>query len=170
MGLELGVANRVTWLGRVDDETLLRHYAEARAVVFVPQDEDYGYITLEAMLSARPVITCTDSGGPLEFITDGVEGRITAPKPAELGQAFEDLMSDPSGAEAMGQAGLIRYTDMQITWEHVVDTLVGRSDQPIHPEPVVEEGAQAPEETTTDASDAAPELSDRKSTRLNSSH
>ena len=157
LALELGVANRVTWLGRVDDETLLRHYAEARAVVFVPQDEDYGYITLEAMLSARPVITCTDSGGPLEFITDGQEGLITVPKPAELGQAFEQIMSDPKGAEAMGQAGLTRYTDMQITWEHVVETLVGPSDQPLHPQPVVDATAPAPEGTTTDASDAAPE-------------
>ncbi|SHI06831.1 glycosyltransferase [Marivita hallyeonensis] len=158
LALELGIANRITWLGRVDDETLLRHYAEARAVVFVPQDEDYGYITLEAMLSGRPVITCTDSGGPLEFITDGIEGRVTAPKPADLGQAFEEVMSDPTGAERMGQAGLARYTDMQITWEHVVDTLVGRSDQQVHPLPV-EEGTSAPEDTATAPAEAPPELS-----------
>jgi glycosyltransferase involved in cell wall biosynthesis/SAM-dependent methyltransferase len=161
LALELGIANRVTWLGRVDDETLLRHYAEARAVVFVPQDEDYGYITLEAMLSGRPVITCTDSGGPLEFITDGVEGRITAPKPAELGQAFEEVLSDPAGAERMGQAGLKRYTDMQITWEHVVETLVGRSDQPVHPEPVPDGAGEAatPSDAATEPSNDALELS-----------
>ena len=127
LALELGVANRVTWLGRVDDATLLRHYAEARAVVFVPQDEDYGYITLEAMLSARPVITVSDAGGPLEFITDGVEGRVAPPKPAELGQAFEEVMADPTSAERMGQAGQARYRKMNITWEHVVETLAGRA-------------------------------------------
>ena len=158
LALELGVANRVTWLGRVDDETLLRHYAEARAVVFVPQDEDYGYITLEAMLAARPVITVADAGGPLEFITDGQEGRITAPKPAELGQAFEELMGDAALAERMGQAGLARFTDMQITWEHVVETLAGRSDQQVHPIPT-EQGAPAPDEATATASEDAPELS-----------
>lgn len=158
LALELGVANRVTWLGRVDDETLLRHYAEARAVVFVPQDEDYGYITLEAMLAARPVITVADAGGPLEFITDGQEGRITAPKPAELGQAFEELMGDAALAERMGQAGLARFTDMQITWEHVVETLAGRSDQQVHPIPT-EHGAPAPDEATATASEDAPELS-----------
>ncbi|MFA8387905.1 MAG: glycosyltransferase [Pelagibaca sp.] len=159
LALELGVANRVTWLGRVDDETLLRHYAEARAVVFVPQDEDYGYITLEAMLAARPVITVTDAGGPLEFITDGQEGRITSPKPAELGQAFEELMSDPALAERMGQAGLARYTDMQITWEHVVETLAGRSDQAVHPTPLPGDTGQVAATPTENAAEAAPELS-----------
>ncbi len=162
LALELGVANRVTWLGRVDDETLLRHYAEARAVVFVPQDEDYGYITLEAMLAGRPVITVTDAGGPLEFITDGQEGRITASKPADLGQAFEELMADAALAERMGQAGLARYTDMQITWEHVVETLAGRSDQPVHPNPLSGSDGQGdaqPSETPTEATEDAPQLS-----------
>ena len=32
-------------------------------------DEDYGYITLEAFFAGKPVITHTDSGGPLEFVT-----------------------------------------------------------------------------------------------------
>jgi glycosyltransferase involved in cell wall biosynthesis/SAM-dependent methyltransferase len=159
LALELGVANRVTWLGRVDDETLLRHYAEARAVVFVPQDEDYGYITLEAMLAGRPVITVTDAGGPLEFITDGQEGRITAPKPADLGQAFEELMADAALAERMGQAGLTRYTDMQITWEHVVETLAGRSDQAVHPTPLPGSARQEATNTPEDTTEAAPELS-----------
>jgi glycosyltransferase involved in cell wall biosynthesis len=47
----LGVSGRVDWLGAIDDDTMIRHYAEARAVVFTPRDEDLGYITLEAMLS-----------------------------------------------------------------------------------------------------------------------
>ncbi len=159
LALDLGVANRVTWLGRVDDATLLRHYAEARAVVFVPQDEDYGYITLEAMLAARPVITVSDAGGPLEFITDRAEGRITAPKPADLGQAFEELMSDPALAERMGQAGLARYTDMQITWEHVVETLAGRSDQAVHPIPVTGGAGQGDTVAPESATEAPPEMS-----------
>ena len=41
------------------------------AVLYPPVDEDYGYVTLEGMLSSKPVVTCTDSGGPLEFIADG---------------------------------------------------------------------------------------------------
>lgn len=123
---DLGIAARVTWLGAVDEATLIRHYADCRAVVFVPQDEDYGYITLEAMLSGKPVITVTDAGGPLEFITDGAEGLVTAPDAAALGAAFDRVMQDPALAETMGQAGLARYTALEISWDHVVETLTGQ--------------------------------------------
>ena len=27
-----------------------------------------GYVTMESFLSKKPVITCSDSGGPLEFV------------------------------------------------------------------------------------------------------
>ena len=46
-------------------------YAHSLGVIFPAVDEDYGYVTLEAMLSSKPVITCADSGGPLEFVVDG---------------------------------------------------------------------------------------------------
>lgn len=121
----LGVSGQVTWLGAVSDDDLRRHYAEARAVVFAPQDEDYGYITLEAMLAAKPVITTTDAGGPLEFIRDGQEGCITAPDPDALARAFDRFMQDGALAERLGQAGLARYQSFSISWDHVVETLVG---------------------------------------------
>lgn len=119
------MGGRVEWLGPVDDATLRRYYAEARAVVFVPQDEDYGYITLEAMLAAKPLITVTDAGGPLEFVRHGKEGLIADPTPRALGEAFERLMQDPNLAERMGQAGLDHYRSLDISWDQVVDTLVG---------------------------------------------
>jgi glycosyltransferase involved in cell wall biosynthesis/SAM-dependent methyltransferase len=127
------MAGRVDWLGPVDDATLRRYYAEARGVVFVPQDEDYGYITLEAMLAAKPVITTTDAGGPLEFITHGQEGLISAPTPKALAQSFEALMDDPALAERMGQAGQARYHSLNISWDHVVTSLVGPSEAPPRP-------------------------------------
>ena len=36
-------------------------------------------MTIEAFLAAKPVITATDSGGPLEFVRDGVNGFICEP-------------------------------------------------------------------------------------------
>jgi glycosyltransferase involved in cell wall biosynthesis/SAM-dependent methyltransferase len=154
LATELGVADRVTWLGPVDDATLLRHYAEARAVVFVPQDEDYGYITLEAMLAAKPVITVTDAGGPLEFISDGAEGFVTAAKPAALAKAFEQVMADTARAERMGQAGHDRYHAMNISWEHVVETLTESIDRPGDPVPA-SDGRAGGAETATGAAPEA---------------
>ncbi|MEL7140014.1 MAG: glycosyltransferase family 4 protein [Pseudomonadota bacterium] len=120
----LGLEDCVTFTGAIPDAEMVRLYAEARAVVFTPVDEDYGYITLEAMLSAKPVIVTTDSGGPLEFIRDGQEGCVTAPEPAALGAAFARLTEDAGLAERMGAAAAARYAGLGIGWETVVETLV----------------------------------------------
>jgi len=55
---------RIEFLGRVSDSELLDLYAGALVVPFVPQLEDYGFITIEAFRSQKPVITCSDSGEP----------------------------------------------------------------------------------------------------------
>ncbi|MEM1342964.1 MAG: glycosyltransferase [Pseudomonadota bacterium] len=122
---ERGVADRVEILGAISDERMIRLYAGARAVVFVPVDEDYGYITLEAMLSARPVITATDAGGPLEFIADAREGLVVEPTPAALGAAFERVSTSPKEAERWGQAGHAAFQAKGITWDAVVAALTG---------------------------------------------
>ena len=72
----LGVADRVTFLGTRRRRRLIELYAGALAVVYPPFDEDFGYVTLEAFLARKPVITCTDSGGPNEFVVDGVNGFV----------------------------------------------------------------------------------------------
>jgi glycosyltransferase involved in cell wall biosynthesis len=124
-----GVDDRVEILGPIDDATMIRLYAQCRAVVFVPIDEDYGYITLEAMLSSRPVITVTDAGGPLEFIDDGVEGLVVAPEAAALGVAFDRLMQDRGLAERLGAAARAKYDLKGIGWDTVVETLTGEAVQ-----------------------------------------
>jgi len=121
----LGVSERVEWLGGISDEEKLERYARCLGVVFPPLDEDYGYITLEAMLSRKPVITCRDSGGPLEFVDDGETGLIAQSTPKSLGAAMDRLWQDRNRAAAMGQAGRDRYEDLDITWEHAVNTLLG---------------------------------------------
>lgn len=57
-----GLQRRVKLHGRVSEKEKLQLYAHCLGVVYPPVDEDYGYITLEAMLSSKPVLTCTDSG------------------------------------------------------------------------------------------------------------
>lgn len=124
---ELDVSDRVDWLGGIDDSEMRAYYANARAVVFVPEEEDYGYITLEAMLSGKPVITTTDAGGPLEFITDRKQGFVCEPIPGPLAEKFETLMQDRTLAERMGDAGRKHYHKLGIGWDQVVATLTGHS-------------------------------------------
>jgi glycosyltransferase involved in cell wall biosynthesis len=121
-----GVADRVTWTGRVDAQQLVDLYAGALAIVFPPFDEDYGYITLEAFLSRKPVITTTDAGGPLEFVDDGETGLVTAPEPEAIGAAISRLHADRRLAAALGDSGYDRAR--AISWDGVIERLVGAGE------------------------------------------
>jgi glycosyltransferase involved in cell wall biosynthesis len=122
---ESGVGTRVTWLGGVTEEKKLALYSDCRAVIFPPLDEDYGYVTLEAMLAKKAVITCTDSGGPLEFVQDGLTGLVCLPTPEALAAALDRLWDDPALAARLGRGGLERYVEMRIGWESVIQCLLG---------------------------------------------
>jgi len=118
-----GVADRVTFLGAATDQQLLDLYAGALAVLYPPFDEDFGYVTLEAFLARKPVITCTDSGGPTEFVVDGVNGCICEPSAGAIAAAINQFAANPRRAAAMGDAG--QAVAKGITWDGVVEKLVG---------------------------------------------
>ena len=122
-----GVADRVTFTGAVDEGALVDLYAGAAAVVFPPYDEDYGYITLEAFLSRKPVVTTTDAGGPLEFVTDGVTGFTAAADPESLGAAMNKAVADTKRAAGMGDAGYERVRG--ISWDAAIDRLLQAAER-----------------------------------------
>ena len=117
------VSKRIRWAGLVTEEEKRRLYAGSRGILFPPRDEDYGYVTLEAMLSSKPVITCTDSGGPLEFVRDNETGLVCEADARELARAMDRLWKERSFAEKAGRAGRERYHAMRISWGHVVEVL-----------------------------------------------
>ena len=119
---EAVVLDRTSFLGSVGDDDLVKLYADALAVVYPPFDEDFGYVTLEAFLSRKPVITCGDSGGPNEFIVDGVNGFSTEPTPEALAAAINTLASDKARAARMGDAGF--SSAAAVTWDGVIEKLV----------------------------------------------
>lgn len=121
---ELGVGQRVRLLGRVSEAEKRAFYAHSLAVFYGPQDEDYGYVTLEAMLAAKPVITCTDSGGPLELVQHEQTGLIVAPTPEAIATAADHLYRETALARALGQAGRQRYAQLAIAWPTVVQRLL----------------------------------------------
>jgi glycosyltransferase involved in cell wall biosynthesis len=118
-----GLHGRVVFAGALGGEDLMSLYAGALAVVYAPFDEDYGYVTLEAFLCAKPVITATDSGGTLEFVVNDQNGFVCEPEPAAIGAALARLAADRTLAARLGQAGLARAR--QITWDGVVERLLG---------------------------------------------
>ena len=113
---------RIRFLGFVDDAELLDLYANALGVLFVPKDEDFGYITVEAMLSHKPVIVCKDSGEPSLLIRNGESGFVIDPDPSELARAMDTLAANRQLARAMGEAAF-RSAPGQ-SWEPIVERLL----------------------------------------------
>ena len=119
---------RIEWLGHVPDEDLADLYAGAIAVPFVPLDEDFGLITLEAMASGKPVITTGDSGGPTELVIDGVQGLVAVATPKAFASALQTVLDDPQRAREMGARG--RERAAHVTWDLVLSAILRASDTP----------------------------------------
>jgi glycosyltransferase involved in cell wall biosynthesis len=120
-----GVGDRVELRGFVSEEEIVGLYANALGVCYLPFDEDYGYVTLEGMLAARPVVVARDGGGATEFVEHESEGLITEPDPRALAAAIERLHADRAGARRMGERGREKLTALKLSWQNVVEKLVG---------------------------------------------
>ena len=119
----LNLGHRVAFAGSLWGDPVADLYAGALGVVYAPFDEDYGYVTLEAFLAAKPVVTTTDAGGPLEFVRDGANGLVCEPQATSLAAAIDRLAGDRSLAERLGRAG--RHVAETITWDGVIEQLLG---------------------------------------------
>jgi glycosyltransferase involved in cell wall biosynthesis len=120
--MALGLSGRVELRGWVPEEELTDLYARCRAVAYLPVDEDYGLVTLEAFRSRKPVVTALDSGGPTELVRDGYSGLLVAPQPEALASALERLAGESGLASALGETG--HRETAGITWPAALERLV----------------------------------------------
>jgi glycosyltransferase involved in cell wall biosynthesis len=118
----LGLESRVELLGAVDENELVRQYAGCRAVFFAPKAEDYGFVTLEAFRSGKPVVTTSDSGGPAELVRHDESGAVTDPDPSALAEQLDRLAADPGLAERLGSAALAQ--SLTHTWSGAVSGIM----------------------------------------------
>jgi glycosyltransferase involved in cell wall biosynthesis len=119
---ELGVSERVDFVGRVSDEDLLTYYARCRGVFFAPFMEDYGFVTLEAFRSKKPVLTCLDSGGPAEIVSVGRSGYLLLPEPFQIAQQLDIWAENEDLAVRMGENGEADVRPVQ--WDACVEKLL----------------------------------------------
>ncbi|HYN22198.1 MAG TPA: glycosyltransferase family 4 protein [Thermoanaerobaculia bacterium] len=122
----LGLENRVELLGWVEDRDLVELYAGSLGVFYAPYDEDYGYVTIEAFKSGKPVVTTADSGGVLEFVEDGVNGFVCPPEGLKaLGARLDHLYRDRAAARTLGLVGFQKVRE--IGWDRTIEALIGQS-------------------------------------------
>ncbi|HEY6190439.1 MAG TPA: glycosyltransferase family 4 protein [Pyrinomonadaceae bacterium] len=121
---EYGIGDRVEIRGFVREPEMIDLYERALAVCYLPFDEDYGYVTLEAMLAGRPVIVSVDSGGPTEFVEHDRDGFVVEPEPHAIADCLDKLFHDRDRARRMGARGHEKIEAMNLSWQYVVERII----------------------------------------------
>ncbi|ROO00258.1 glycosyl transferase family 1 [Pseudomonas moraviensis] len=122
----LNVADRVILEDRwITEEEKVLHLSQCLAAAYLPLDEDsYGYPSLEASHSQKPVLTTRDSGGVLELVQDGYNGYVAEPTPESLACAMDKLYQNKKTTEAMGTNAKQRLVELKISWSQVLERLL----------------------------------------------
>lgn len=124
----LKIEDKIEFLGMVPDEELLELYAMSTVVPYTPKNEDFGYITLEAFKSKKPVITCYDSGETTYIVKDGISGFVVEPDPKKIAEKINYFIENPDEAKRMGENG---YNSVQdVTWENAIKKILDVSTVP----------------------------------------
>jgi glycosyltransferase involved in cell wall biosynthesis len=120
----MGLEDRVEFTGWLTEERKSELMAGCCGALYLAYLEDsYGYATLEAFHSGKPVITLSDCGGPLEVIEDGVNGLVAEPEPRALAKAMDRLWADRASGRRMGASARETPDRHRIHWDHVVESL-----------------------------------------------
>lgn len=121
-----GLSQRVSFDDRwVSEEEKIKVLSECLAAAYLPIDEDsYGYPSLEASHSGKPILSTHDSGGVVELVTNGYNGLLAEPTPQSLAEAMDRLYLDRAATMQMGKNAAARISELNISWPHVLDRLL----------------------------------------------
>jgi glycosyltransferase involved in cell wall biosynthesis len=124
----LGISDRVSFHGRVDDSSLAELYARCSLFVLPAivdshgDTEGLGVVLLEAMSYQKPVIA-TNVGGIPDIIHDGETGLLVEEKNASaLAHAIERLLDDPHLGRRLGEQGAL-FVEERFDWHRIVDEI-----------------------------------------------
>lgn len=113
----LGVSDRVSFLGSVDESTLRAQYQACDLFVMPSAGEGFGIVFLEAMKYSKAIIAA-DSGAVSEVVKDGVTGTLVQYGNAgQLAGAIAELAANPKQRAAMGKEGYDRLAN-NFSYEH----------------------------------------------------
>lgn len=126
LAADLGVAERVHVLGRLDDAALVRLLNVADVFVMTSRRtsegdiEGYGIAVVEAALCGLPAVVTTGSG-LVEAISDGITGLcVPSEDPAATARAIGLLLADDALRRRMGEAAR-RRAETDQTWKGRVE-------------------------------------------------
>ena len=120
---ELGIAERVSFLGRMAQQELPAILQRGRRVSVLPSYyESFGLVALESMACGTPVMASRVGGLPT-IVKDGVNGYlIPSRSPEPFADGLDVLLGNPAIRQAMSEAS--RETAVSMGWAAVSDNLL----------------------------------------------
>ncbi len=116
---ELGLTNRVNFLGRIPHEDMPALFQRCDAFLFTSLRDSFGSVVLEAMAHGLPVVTLNHQG-MRAFIPDDAAIKIPVTTPERIirdfALAIESLVSNPSSMRRMSRAASLFANEQ--TWTH----------------------------------------------------
>lgn len=123
---QLGVREKVVFVGRVSNDELPEYYAASDVFVMLSRDrqtkqggvlgEGFGIVFLEAGACGKPVVG-SNSGGIPDAVVDGLTGRLVDPNDQDSAEeAIISLLRDEALAQRLGEQGRLRVEE-SYTWD-----------------------------------------------------
>ena len=117
LAAQAGVADRVSFRGRVCRQEMPALIRSADLVVTVPWYEPFGMVPLEAMACGVPVVASA-VGGHLDTVVDGVTGALVPPRqPEALAGRIRELLDSP--ALRKYSAAAAKRARARYSWERI---------------------------------------------------
>ncbi len=123
----LGVAERVWWVGEVDDAALVLWYRAADVFVLTPtpgrgEVEGFGLVYVEAAACGVPSVA-GESGGTPEAVLHGRTGLVVPLRPDLLEEALASLLADPDRRLALGKEAILHARSLREQARHALSLL-----------------------------------------------
>lgn len=125
--VELGVSDKINFLGRIPDDDLPGYYcaADVFCLPSLMRSEAFGLVMVEAMSYGKPVVATRIPGSGVAWVNiHGETGLNTEPgDEVDLSNALRKLLSDPPLAKALGEAGRRRF-ESNFTINKMIDSIL----------------------------------------------
>jgi len=119
----LGIADAVTFTGRLDNEGMVAIYASADIMINPSLADNMPISILEALASSVPVVSTNVGGVPYLVEHEKTAMLVPAQNPEAMASAILSLLNDDSKAKAMAKAGIMFV--QRYTWLNVCNRLLG---------------------------------------------
>lgn len=140
---ELGLADRVEFLGFIPEDQLRRYYAAAEVALVPSLYEPFGMVALETMAADTPCIVA-DTGGLRELVVHEATGlRFTPGDPSDLAATIDRLLTDQKLHHRL-TLDARRMLDDQFNWKRIAERTASVYERAIREEQALKREERPP--------------------------